>query len=350
MKYVITGGSGYIGTALTEFLVGRQDTELVAIADVRPPRYPRAKTQFHRTDVRDRAAVRALLEKIQPDALVHLAFMVNPMRDEATMYDIDVNGTLFVLDAASAAGTPHVLVTSSTTAYGAWPDNPEPISEEHILRGQPDFAYARHKTEADRLCGLWAAEHPDRTMTIVRPCIVFGPNVDNYIVRFYENAPFLPRFRGEPDRNVQFIHEDDVAEAISGLLIGRHAGAYNATGDGVMTWQESAELAQRKVRTIPFGLAYRMNAMQWRLKMRGVESPPGNLAFIRYPWVCSNRKLKETLGWQPRHDSRETFLQTMRARGVIPPAPGAEARQLSSLKSANGADSEEPVAGPAGRE
>ena len=76
MKYVITGGSGYIGTRLTEFLVGREDTELVAIADVKPPRYPRAKVEFHRTDVRDRDAIRALLDRVKPDALVHLAFVL----------------------------------------------------------------------------------------------------------------------------------------------------------------------------------------------------------------------------------------------------------------------------------
>lgn len=349
MKYVITGGSGYIGTRLTEFLIGREDTELVAIADVKPPRYPRAKVEFHRVDVRDRDAVRALLERVKPDALVHLAFILNPIRDEAAMYDIDVNGTLYVLDAASAAGTPQVLVTSSTTAYGAWPDNQEPMTEEHVLRGQPDFAYARHKTEADRLCGLWAAEHPDRVMTIVRPCIVFGPNVDNYIVRSFVNAPFGTRFRGEPDRDLQLIHEDDLADAITRLLLGKHAGAFNATGDGTLTWQECAELNGLKVRTLPYGLAHRLAALQWRLRAKSSETPAGNLAFIRYGWVCSNRKLKDTLGWEPEHDTRETFLQTMRAKGVIPAAAGAEPRELPALKSSNGAD-REPVAGPAGSE
>jgi hypothetical protein len=50
--------------------------------------------------------MRELLEREQPDALVHLAFVLNPLRDEARMYDIDVNGTAAVLRAASDAGTP----------------------------------------------------------------------------------------------------------------------------------------------------------------------------------------------------------------------------------------------------
>ncbi len=77
------------------------------------------------------------------------------------MYDVDVNGTQATLWAASEAGTEQVLVTSSATAYGAWPDNPKPIAEDWPVRGAPDFSYARDKTEADRVCQLWAAEHPD---------------------------------------------------------------------------------------------------------------------------------------------------------------------------------------------
>ena len=68
---------------------------------------------------------------------------------------------------------------------------------------------------------------------------------------------------------------------------------------------------------------------------------PGNLQFLRYSWVCSNQKLKETLGWQPKHDTRETFLQTMRARGVIAPAAGEEAAALAAVASPNGGESAE---------
>lgn len=346
MKYVITGGSGYIGTRLTELLVGREDTERVVIADLRPPRFPRAKVEFHRTDVRDRSGLRSLLERHKPDVLVHLAFVLNPIHDEGAMYDIDVNGTAFALDAAAEAGTPHVLVTSSTTAYGAWPDNPVPITEDWMLRGQPNFAYARDKTEADRLCQLWAARHPDRTMTIVRPCIVLGPNVDNYIVRSWE-APFFPIFRGLPEAPVQFVHEDDLVEGITALLLGGHGGAFNITGDGTMTWRECAEVAQMTTRTLPLGALTKLNSVLWRLRVPGTESPPGNLDFIQHPWVCSNEKLKQTAGWTPKHSTRETFDETLRARGILatvdeeppPPVITSEPARASS----NGHGAEDPA-------
>src|SRR5215210_8550376 len=130
MRYVITGGSGYIGSRLVELLSRRDDTESIVICDLRPPRAKRPRTEFVKLDVRDRKAVRATLERAGADALVHLAFLLDPIHDEALMYDIDVNGTHNVLEAASDAGTRQLLVTSSAVAYGAFPDNPERLTED----------------------------------------------------------------------------------------------------------------------------------------------------------------------------------------------------------------------------
>ena len=316
MRYLITGGSGYIGGRLVERLATREETDRVLIADVRAPKAFRPKAEWAQLDVRDAGAVRDLVGRERPDVLIHLAFVLNPIKDERLMYDIDVNGTHNVLDAASQAGVEHVLVTSSTTAYGAFPDNPVPITEEWPVRGVAAFEYARDKTESDRLCQLWALEHPDRTMTIVRPCIVFGPNVDNYLVRIWTDAPFQPDLGGNLDQLMQFVHEDDVVEAMVGLLDGKHAGAYNVTGDGLMTMRETIEILGTKVRRMPMGLAKMLGRVTWRLGQS--ETPPGQLEFAMNPWVCSNEKVKETLGWRPRHSSRETFEITMRARGALP--------------------------------
>ena len=160
MRYLVTGGSGYIGSRLVEQLGSREETDRILIADVRPPRSFRPKTEWAELDVRDAAATRDLVARERPDVLIHLAFVLNPIKDEQLMYDIDVNGTHNVLEAASQAGVEHVLVTSSTTAYGAFPDNPVPITEEWPVRGVAAFEYARDKTESDRLCQLWALAPP----------------------------------------------------------------------------------------------------------------------------------------------------------------------------------------------
>jgi UDP-glucose 4-epimerase len=317
MRYLITGGAGYIGSRLVDLLSQRDDTEQIVICDLAPPVAYRPKTQFERVDVRDRDTVRAALERSRADVLIHLAFILNPAHDEQFMYDVDVNGAHNVLEAASAAGTQQVLVASSSTAYGAFPDNPVPLTEDDPVRGVPGFPYARHKTESDRLCQLWAAAHPDRVMTIVRPCIVFGPSVDNYIVRLWTKVPFSPD-TGHLDSPIQFVHEDDVVEAMSALLLGRHAGAFNVAGDGLMTLRECAEIVELPIRKMPLRAYRALARAMWAARLS--EAPPGQIEFALHPWVVSSEKLKQTTGWSPRHTSRETFEITMRTHGKLPPA------------------------------
>jgi UDP-glucose 4-epimerase len=317
MRYVITGGSGYIGSRLVDLLERRDDTEKIVVCDVAPPKGYRPHTEFERVDVRDREAVRSVLDRVRPDVLVHLAFILNPSHDEQFAYDVDVNGTQNVLEAADKVGTRQVLVTTSGVAYGAFADNPVPLTEDDPVRGVAGFSYARDKTESDRLCQLWAATHSDRVMTIVRPCIVFGPNVDNYLVRLWTKQPFAVDV-GTIDSQVQFVHEDDVVEGITGLLLGRHAGAYNVAGDGLMTNRECAELIGTPVRKMPLRLYRGLARVAW--KLRQSEVPPGGIEFAIHSWLLSNEKLKRTTGWSPRHSSRETFEITMRAHGKMPPA------------------------------
>ena len=188
------------------------------------------------------------------------------------MYDVDVNGTHNVLEAAAAAGTSQVLVTSSASAYGAFPDSPVPLTEDDPVRGVASFSYARDKTEADRICQLWAARYHERVMTIMRPSIVFGPNVDNSLVRLWTKQPFVVDV-GQLENPIQFVHEDDLVEAISGLLLGRHAGAFNVAGEGLMTLAETYALIGTPVRRMPLRAYRALARAAWRL--RASESPPG---------------------------------------------------------------------------
>ena len=320
MRYVITGGSGYIGSRLVDLLERRDDTEKIVICDVAPPKGYRPHTEYERLDVRDRGAVQSVLERVRPDVLVHLAFILNPSHDEEFAYNVDVNGTHNVLEAADKVGTRQVLVTTSGVAYGAFPDNPVPLTEDDPVRGVAGFTYARDKTESDRLCQLWAATHPERVMTIVRPCIVFGPNVDNYLVRLWTKQPFAVDV-GTIDRQIQFVHEDDVVEGITGLLLGRYAGAFNVAGDGLMTNRECAELIGTPTRKMPLRVYRGLARVMW--KLRQSEVPPGGIEFALHSWLLSNEKLKRTTGWSPKYTSRETFEITMRAHGKMPPVETA---------------------------
>ena len=163
--------------------------------------------------------------------------------------------------------------------------------------------------------GVGSLEHPDRVMTIVRPCIVFGPNVDNYLVRLWTKAPFQVD-AGNLENHIQFVHEDDVVEAIIGLLQGRHADAYNVAGDGLMTLRECAQLAGNPIRRMPLRMYRLLARLFWGLRVG--EVPPGQIEFAIHRWIVSADKLKAT-GWKPRYPSRATFELTMRAHGKLPP-------------------------------
>jgi UDP-glucose 4-epimerase len=315
MRYLVTGGSGYIGGRLVERLSQRDDTERILICDIKPPRTFRPKTEFEQLDVTDKARVREVIERERPDILIHLAFLLNPIHDEDRMYQVDVGGTQNVLEAAEAAGVGQMLVTSSATAYGAFADNPVPIPEEQPVRGVPDFEYARDKAECDRLCQLWALRNPERVMTIVRPCIVLGPNVDNYLVRLWSDQPVQIDVGGGATP-MQFVHEDDLVEGLILLMDGQHGGAFNVAGDGMLTIDECADIIGLKRRKMPLRLAWRLGGLMW--KLRQSATPPGNIHFAIHPWVVSNHKLK-SVGWKPRHSTRETFEIAMRARGKLPP-------------------------------
>jgi UDP-glucose 4-epimerase len=320
VRYLITGGSGYIGGRLTDELSARDETEKIVDVDLRPPARSWPKHEFVKADIRDRRAIRELLERHEIDVLMHFAYVFDPIRDEAKMYDIDVNGTQAVLQAAADAGTKHVIQTSSATAYGAFPDNPKPIAEEWPVRGAPDFPYAKHKADSDRIAQLWALQNPEAVMTIVRPSIVFGPTVSNWVVRGFENNPFVPILDGV-DEEFQLVHEDDVVSALVALLDGKHGGAFNLAGDGTLTWARAAEMLGKKTPNISLRAMKRLNGAMWKMHVPRTEAPAGNLDFIRYPWVVSTEKLKSTTGWQPKYDTLETFKVTMRSRGLMPESP-----------------------------
>src|SRR5437764_1980767 len=84
VRYLITGGSGYIGSRLVERLAARDEVERILICDVRPPRVYRPGVAYRSLDVTDAAAVRAAVGEERPDVVVHLAFALKPIHVQGT--------------------------------------------------------------------------------------------------------------------------------------------------------------------------------------------------------------------------------------------------------------------------
>ena len=114
---------------------------------------------------------------------------------------------------------------------------------------------------------------------------------------------------------MQFVHEDDLVEGLVLLIDGKRGGAFNVGGDGTLTINECGDIIGMKRRKMPLKVAWPLAGLMWKLHQS--ETPPGNLHFALHPWVVANDKLK-SVGWKPRHDTRETFEIAMRARGKPP--------------------------------
>ena len=196
------------------------------------------------------------------------------------------------------------------------------------MRGLPAYEYARDKTEIDRLCQLWAAQHPDRTMTIVRPTIVFGPERRQlHRPLLGRTSPFVALLDGH-DPDWQFVHEDDVVDAMSRLLSERRGGIFNLTADGTIKLSEAAAIAGLKMRKMPLKLYRRIAAASWKLRLpqrRGAARARSSSCCIPgSPRTRSSRRARlDAALHEPRdvrdHDAREGARPTgpRRQRGRV---------------------------------
>ena len=313
--YAITGSSGYLGTRMTARLLAADPENRVLGFDLQPPRQAPARLEFHRLDVRDPALAPALRGR-EVRALLHFAFVLDPIYDEDEMSDIDLGGTRNVLAAAHAAGVPYLLATSSTTAYGARPDNPVPLGEDAPLRAAPGFRYADDKRRMDALLAEFAAAHPELRIGTVRPCIVLGPNVANYIALLLLTLPVAALLDGA-NPPLQFVHEDDLVELLSRCLAAQAVGAYNAVGAGTIDLRGAAALQDKRALALPYAAAWGVAWAIHKLRLTPFALPPGVLDFFRYPWVASGDKAERELGFRPRYSSRECFALVVSRRAAV---------------------------------
>lgn len=303
--YAITGSSGYIGTRMTRWLL-EQDPEARVIGfDVRPPRVDSDRLEFHNLDVRDKR-LGEILQGREVKSLLHFAFILDPLYDEKEMTDIDLGGTRNVLDAMLSAKIRHLVATSSTTAYGALPDNPVPLHEEDEPRAERSFVYAHDKRMMDVMLRDFQTQHPMVKVCVIRPCIVLGPNVSNYIAASMLAQPIATLLDGK-DPQIQFIHEDDLVRLVATCVEKQAAGVFNAVGEGTISTREAAAMQGKRTLKVPYRVIWGAVWAVNRLKLLDYNMPPGILEFFRNPWVASGEKAKRELGFSPQYSTRQCF-------------------------------------------
>ena len=294
----VTGVSGAIGARLLAHLEADAHVGRIVGFDQKEPDHRSRKLEFHCVDL-GTVDLKPLLDGV--DVIVHLAGVASPILDVELMARINVEGTRRVLDAAAAVGVSRVVRLSSASVYGAWPNNPVPLTEDAPLRPNGGFAPAAQAAEIERMLAEWRHDHPSTTVVVLRAAPVIG--ADNFVMRILQSRPTL-RVRGVSPA-VQVVHADDVASALA-LAVTDLDGVYNLGADGWLSSEEAAALVPRGVLpALPTEVLERLLGATWRSGIG--EIPPSVLPYVTNSWVVANDRLRAA-GWTPTYTNAEALV------------------------------------------
>ena len=277
---VVTGVAGNLGSRLLPML---GDFSVIGV-DVSPPQTD-LPVQFERLDLGVESSTRALYELLQdtqPVSVVHLAFVIDPVRtgvlDANRMWQINVAGTARVMEAITEAnrtaesGVKQFIFPSSVSVYG--PSLPAPATEESPLAAHT-LPYAIHKKQSDEVVQQRASALRGCSVYILRPHIFAGASVENYLLGAFRGIPngkgpraekmraegkrlpcMLPRGQQYLDNKIQFIHVDDMARLLANILHRppeqQRLTVLNVAGRGEpLSFGQCIEIAQAKLVRVP---------------------------------------------------------------------------------------------------
>ncbi|GAB7051591.1 NAD-dependent epimerase/dehydratase family protein [Catenuloplanes indicus] len=309
MRILVTGATGNVGTAVLRRLSAEPDIEIIGVARRVPALgagAPYDGVRWHAADLGDPAVVAPLAGWLDGvDAVIHLAWQIQPSHDRERLRRTNVDGTRHVLEAVRRAGVPVLAHASSVGVYGEGPKD-RAVDESHPATGIPTSSYSRDKVAAEEL--LRAADGP--RVVLLRPGLIFQHDAGSGIARLFL-GPLLPvsllRFRrvplipDHPRLRVQAVHADDVADAYLRAIRADVSGAFNIVADPVL---EPAGLAHRfhgRTVPVPLGMLRGLAAATWRARLQPTDAGWLDLA-VGVPLLDAGRAASE-LGWAPRHDA-----------------------------------------------
>jgi len=311
---VVTGIAGSLGQRVLARLAARDDVDRVVGIDVVPPDWSHPKLDVRIVDLALPQGPGDELVTALDDAgsVIHLAWRAPESRGftptdgaEAGVSATNRRALDRVLSAAAVTKPESLVHLSSATVYGAWPDNQIPLTEDAPLRPNPEFAYAVGKAEAERALAEWAEDHPDVRVAVLRPAVTVGSPEPLYEAL---GATKAPRRAGDGHRPVQYLHVDDLADAVLVVWDQQLAGVYNVAPDTGVREDAARALAGGVARvTLPARLSRAVAAWTWQLWRRGV--PVEARAYATHPWVVAPDRLKAA-GWTPQYSSEEAIVAT----------------------------------------
>ena len=331
MRIVIIGASGNVGTALLrrlqqERLLGAEPFEFVGVSRRVPDssKTPYENVVWHSLDVgaeEDRALLRAALEGA--DAVVHLAWQVQPNHDLDQLYRTNVIGTANMLEAAREAGVGHIVCASSVGAYSS-AGKESRVAESWPTNGIPGSHYSRHKAEQEALLNRFEGENPSVRIARLRPALTFQKDAGSEVGRYFF-GPLIPKLLLASPRTpilpvpeqfvCQAIHADDVADAYWRVLERRAQGAFNVAAEPVVTPLELARLFHaRRWLPIPVGVVHAAADLSWRLHLQRTDA--GWVDMAQGTPIMDTSRARQLLDWIPRISSLDAIKEVLAGVGT----------------------------------
>lgn len=328
MRVTVIGATGNVGTALLAALEREPAVQEVVGIARRRPELAMGDVRWEQADI-SRDDLAPLLEG--SDAVVHLAWLIQPSRDESVTRATNVDGSRRVFEAAARAGVPRIVYASSVGAYAEGPKD-EPADESWPTTGVATSFYSRHKAAVEAILDGFERAHPEIRVVRLRPGLIFGRDVGAEIRRYFA-GPFLPSFLLRPDlipvvpahdRLVfQAVHRDDVADAYRLALLDDEArGAYNIAADPVLDPAELGRILGARPVPVPATLLRAGAALSWKLRLQ--PTSPGWLDMGLAVPVMDTGRARRELGWTPRRTAGEALLELidgMRTGAGVPTPP-----------------------------
>ncbi|MFC0682281.1 NAD-dependent epimerase/dehydratase family protein [Lysobacter korlensis] len=321
MRVVLVGSTGNIGTSLLRrFQQEAEPPQLVGLARRLPDtsEHPYRGVEWRQVNIADEESVPELIDAFTgADAVVHLAWKLQPNRDEREMWQTNVRGTARVLRAVAAARVPHLVYLSSIAAYSPGPRRRR-VGEDWPTGGIHTSHYSRQKAVNERVVDKFEAEHPDIVVTRIRPGLVFQRGAGAQEARIFVGTllplgwlntvrpPIVPLPR---TMWTQDVHASDVADALFRVIDRRAGGAFNLAAEPVLTPERIASVVGGRWVRIRFAAARAFVSATWKLRLHATD--PGWLDIAANSPMMSTERARRVLGWEPKVSSVDALAEIL---------------------------------------